>query len=358
MSLPVLKRGLPSSPKKINQYKSCYDLVDKLYAVSPKNTFHLETASATVMTRNDIPEDDDDDDDDDNYGEVSEFYGPVLSTPSPSSSPFTETSQVYNDLDNISVHTTDTHYDGGGGGGLGFEYKFPNGGKIKLGMGGGGGFDYDHRNSTGKRSSSSGKSFSKKSSRMLCEDTTKAKGWFSWMTPTSRKQNSVRKKLSKFTFKGQSDDASIHSGLLSGPPTLGYSSIGDPEAGNCTQPSLNDRIVITKQDFTNYVFISLGIDQFKIDYDPIFERYGKQLIRDLSVFEVLLCYLDSFIWVMGTLLVYTSEFLQNSRDYIVTVMLLSLINVNLLNNSNFHLRNILLSKIILNGVILSILTVL
>lgn len=46
----------------------------------------------------------------------------------------------YDEEDDNSLRTTDTHYGGGGGGN--FKYKFPGAGKIEFG--GGAGFDYKH----------------------------------------------------------------------------------------------------------------------------------------------------------------------------------------------------------------------
>lgn len=80
------------------------DMIERLYAVSPKNTLHFLLGE---------------------YG--TNISGPTLQMP------------VEND-DATSVHTTDTHLGGGGGGG--FKYKLPGGAKI--GFGGGGGFDYEH----------------------------------------------------------------------------------------------------------------------------------------------------------------------------------------------------------------------
>lgn len=326
-SSPHLKRN-PPSPKNISKYKSCYDLVDKLYSISPKNTFHLVTASATAMTRDDVAAVRDE------ASVAGSIYEDV-------DSPFID------DVDNTSIHTTDTDLTGGGGGG--FKYKMPGGGKILFG--GGGGFSYKHLHHKKKSSASetlsrkSTFSFHSKSSKQLCEDTTRVRRWMNWLIPVRPKQKSVKKQLSMFNFRGPTETSSLLS------DTQTYNSVDDLES----QPV--SPIEFTKEEFNNYLYISLGLDKFKIDYDPIFEKFGKKIIRDMPMIEVLLCFMNKLIWVIGSLLVYCTVFLDGSRNYLVLVLILKLFNVNWINRLNLKLRNMLIIKVLFNVLIFSLLVV-
>ncbi|EGW30854.1 uncharacterized protein SPAPADRAFT_62755 [Spathaspora passalidarum NRRL Y-27907] len=90
----------------LKNYRSCSDFVDKLYSVSPKNTYHLNTATALAAA--------------------------------------SETFDDYMDSDE-EVTTEGRHFGGGGGGN--FKLKLPGGTEIEFGGGAGGDYrdgDYDH----------------------------------------------------------------------------------------------------------------------------------------------------------------------------------------------------------------------
>lgn len=338
-----------TSPKHINNYNSCYNLVDKLYSISPKNTFHLITASATAILKSDVTLQSD---------EVEEVLERQIEV-----SPFIENNevvmQVVDTLDTNSVHTTDTHLSGGGGGN--FKYKLPGGGKLKFG--GGGGFDYDHRDGRKKDSTNS----SVKSTRSLHfheperrtshhEAIEHKHKWIGWLFPTKKKTNGIKKKLSKFTFSPRTnsltnDCNSIRSSLLTYVPN-DYQSI-EEENQQC-----QDYFQVNKRDFTNYVNVSLGDGSSKIVFDPIFERFNYVTIRDLSSIEILLCFVNRLIWCLGSLLVYCAIYLNNSHNLLVGVIILKLFNVNMINKQRSSLINILLAKIMLNILALCIFIVL
>lgn len=141
---------------------------DYLYSVSPKNTLHPELHI--------------DDDDLDVHS-----FAPH---------------------DSSSIHTTDSHYDGGGGGGL--RVTLPNGARISVG--GGAGFHYDNPSHSRHNSTTSLGYTSPDDSKVH------PLRWFAWllplkvgkkeMTPGELKM-SIRKKLSTYTLN--SDTASLKS---------------------------------------------------------------------------------------------------------------------------------------------------
>lgn len=102
--------------------KSAYDFVDKLYSISPKNTYHLNTATAIAALETNQ----------ENYAALD------------NEDPLSKVSYCHENIDeeddNSSISNKDTHWGGGGGGN--FKYKFPGGPKIEFGAGAG--FDYRH----------------------------------------------------------------------------------------------------------------------------------------------------------------------------------------------------------------------
>lgn len=133
----------PAPRIKKSNFKSCYELVDKLYSVSPKNTYHLNQAAAYALTVdnqplnselvNEIDNEVASDDDYDNHDStiISEL-DVVPYDPTPC------------DFSAGNSHSHHTHWGFGGGGGGG--YDMPNGGRIHFG--GGGGMDYSNDESS------------------------------------------------------------------------------------------------------------------------------------------------------------------------------------------------------------------
>lgn len=91
-----------------------HPMIDRMYSVSPKNTLHCLIGQYGR--------------EDDLFSRFLESYGDKL----------------VDGIENMSVHSSDTHFGGGGGGS--FSYELPGGSKLRFG--GGGGFDYNHKHSS------------------------------------------------------------------------------------------------------------------------------------------------------------------------------------------------------------------
>ncbi|RLV93940.1 hypothetical protein JA1_002125 [Spathaspora sp. JA1] len=106
--------SLLSKPRTINptlkNYRSCSDFVDKLYSVSPKNTYHLNTATAAAAAVESC--------------NIDEYL---------------------DSEDDEELSTQGRHFGGGGGGN--FKLKLPDGTKIEFGGGAGG--DYKDGDNSG-----------------------------------------------------------------------------------------------------------------------------------------------------------------------------------------------------------------
>lgn len=399
-SMPDL-RAKPS--KLLGKYKSCYDLVDKLYSVSPKNTFHLVTASATAVTRDEIdpftpdlqdtlhptdplqPTDplEPTDPSEPNFRHVSYDSGipdthsrnisdstnksshrgsisfdeeeDTLSVKSLDKSSEFDVNYVDDPHTTASIHSTDTHLGGGGGGN--FKYKFPDGSKLRFG--GGAGFDYKRKHKHSSRSCSKSTTMTN-SSASTFNSGFRYQSLINWLVPIHKKHPSIKKKLSQFNFRpsvGDISQMSQTSSLLSHASGQNYQSV-DLEA----QPTGGR--TINKYEFNNYVRLSLGLDRFKIIYDPFFEEFGQKLIRDLSIKEIGLYYIDWLLWEMGSLmvfsLVYLNEEVLGFRFFvsILVTLIMKLFNVNLINNMGVTIWQLLTVKLVVNCVVFSILIVL
>lgn len=150
------------------------------------------------------------------------------------------------------------------------------------------------------------------------------------------------------------DCNSISSSLLTYAPN-DYQSVEENESGGTQK---HDYFLINKQDFANYVNVSLGKKINKVQLDPIFENFDYALIRDLDTFQIILCFLNKLIWCVGSLLVYCAIYLNDSHNLLVGVIILKLFNINMINKQRSSLIHILLAKIIFNIVVLSIFIVL
>lgn len=277
---PKTLRYFQSMPILNQKEKNYYKLVDKLYSVSPKNTFHLVTASATAMTMDGLQD------------------------------------------DSSSIHTCDTDWGGGGGGG--FKYKMPDGSKISFG--GGGGFGYHHYDR--RHSEHSQKSHHSQSSQSQPNQSQSNKKVWGWLIPYKSKK-SLSKKLSEFNFET--------SKLLS----------EDQE----NYSSINDDIEITKDEFSNYLNLSLGIKK-TIIFDPIFDKFNK-LIRNLNSLEVFLLMMNRMAWNFGCLISLSLNF-SKSFHLVWFLIILKLFNINYLNNLKLNLLNKLFIKLIINFLVISI----
>lgn len=371
-----------SSPTSLGKYKSCYNLVDKLYSISPKNTFHLVTASATAVHRDEVdvfnenlplnsqPEYFDVSFESDNWSINSQTQSGSSSDSNPNSaSPKLNSTGSGNsvgssDSDSASVHTTDTHFGGGGGGN--FKYKLPDGSKLKFG--GGAGFDFKHKDRhhcDSQSNSSCSKSTNSRSTLTNSHRPSTTSKWkfhyrllINWLIPMKKKDASLNQKLSKYNLRSSVSDMSLCTTLMSRPRT-NYQAI-DLEAQPLQAQEQKHSTPFSKYEFNNYVSLSLGLDKFKVDYDPIYEEFGTKLIRDLSYGEVLVYHLNRVIWEVGSLLMFCVNYLNSDVTAwrllvnVFVVIILKLFNSNFIDKLNRSLLRVLLVKVTINCVIFCI----
>lgn len=352
-SLPVIT-SQPQQQGSLNKYQSCYNLVDKIYSVSPKNTYHLISASADAIKIDDI------DGDQEVHGPM-EYYDDPNNTGEPPGSSLDADDPLFVATETNSLHDSSSrrqsshslHTDYGGGGGGNFKYKLPNGSKLKFG--GGGGFNYSHHS----HSHRSKNSCSDTSSTTLIPSspTHQRSKWFSWLWPSrqqSNENNVIKKKLSTYSLHKGEEEESIKS-FTSLSPTAKprYGSI-DLEAQ--THNNLEIPIEFTKSEFNNYITLCLDLDRFKIKYDPVFDIFGKKIIKEMTFFEVMLYYFNEFNWEFNTLLIFSINYLtDNSYQYYWPIFILKLFNINFLNNLALNLKTKLGLKLMINVFFFSVL---
>lgn len=205
--------------KKLNSnFKSCYHLVDKLYSISPKNTYHLNYATACAVSKQDSSLDSDNESINFNDYNVETYEGPDFDGNSPfiaegsdhlgggggggnnykiklpngtkigfgagggGGLDYDHNSDNDEEIDDNSPKSSD-HFGGGGGGGTNFKIKLPNGTKIGGGAGGGGGFDYDHNNGDNQDYGSCENQLFKRESKKYKKKIIGFINWFQWLNP-------------------------------------------------------------------------------------------------------------------------------------------------------------------------------
>ncbi|KAK6456054.1 uncharacterized protein RJT20DRAFT_127828 [Scheffersomyces xylosifermentans] len=132
--------SLLSSSSHLTNYHSMSDFVDKLYSVSPKNTYHLNTATAIAAMASSASDNRVHNDLLDSEDPLAILENVCENIDHPCNEDEHLCPQNISNTNNCSIITEGTHYGGGGGGN--FKFKIPGGGKLEFG--GGAGFDYKH----------------------------------------------------------------------------------------------------------------------------------------------------------------------------------------------------------------------
>lgn len=246
--------------------------IDRVYAVSPKNTMHLEHFG------------------DDDFDVAS--FNP-------------HGSHERSESSGESFHTTDTHFGGGGGGGT--QIKLPNGGTIDFG--GGLGFGYDHTSPCRSRESlisSEPEQCSPAPLKLqLCLR------WLSWLLPIKNEnkeisqsdlRQSIRKKLSTYTLNSQT---------LSLKPRTCRSLYGTIDLES--QMEVPRRRIENGHRFYRFgSFANAYLDSWSsaISLDPAFIRFGVTLPK--LPHALFLAYLSSAcFWLFSSALLYALPFSQS-----------------------------------------------
>lgn len=381
------------SVKTLSTFKSCYDLVDKLYSVSPKNTFHLNTATAiaalepsyeeTTYSEPDLTspaftgsfkelnykaknptktvlEPTHDDQAPYDSLEVVDPLASLCNTPENideekndselSTSGRNMVASV--DADNLStksgVSTSSTNFGGGGGGN--FKLKLPDGTKLKFGGGMGGGYSHSH-----SRSGSESEQGSFKSSKFIG-----FLNFFSWLLPTvlpitnqqppkpsySREAYPLlKRKLSTYTINchGSYDSIEQETGIQALDPTSRFESF---------------------KYFISYYFdYSLDDNRKLILIDPLFEKFGL-LVSEANLFFVIADLVNLITWNVLCFWVYGNFVIDFSTDkssfgYSVSAVLAflmvvsKLFKLNYLHelNNHFNYKLTILAEFIINSCI-------
>lgn len=400
--------GAPPRIKKA-AFKSCCELVDKLYSVSPKNTYHLNQASAYALTAdqyqplasqlvNEIDGESDDDLDNHDSTIISEHdvvpYDP--STP--------------DQLSPTKTQSHHTHWGYGGGGGFGFE--MPNGGSIHFG--GGGGMDYsdddgtdgpnedlnifntsygsceptEPNQQTPLSSSVSSPFLNSKSLKFSNHLLVSFINWFRWLCPflpitlpdsaplqvsspyQSPKKKStkidplVKQKLSCYTLNKQqnSESVSLKSSFsarnidLESQSNLSFSSNAPASSSFSPNHDFNS--------FEAFVFTYFDYDLHTLykpfEVDPIFKKFDV-LSKDFPFIYLIILNLNHFLWVAATFLTFSLGFIFISIEckQIIKILLglivVKFFNLNYLNgqfNYSFQVR--LCCETVINTCLLSL----
>lgn len=372
-SMPILsssnRRSSPSSDsdksRKLvrSNYKSCYDLVDKLYSVSPKNTYHLNEVSAYAINIDDIDETFDDQEANESIQsehEVCPYNHPLHSEGDP--------------LVSSSSHT---HFGGGGGGN--FKYEFPSGRKLRFG--GGAGFDYESDDGQDNHENGYGSCNNDRvdlvSPRLVYDRFINAAipilNWFQWLvpflpinsgpntqepnhnhlaqSPKKRKGDMqsdplIKKQLSHYTLNRRSSFEDMNS--LNSIRTVSDRHSIDLENQHLRSNkrgffSLNSPNTLTENDylqFQNFVLTYFDYDlhtfntPFKVD--PIFKKFNV-LSRDINSIYLIIFNIIEALRASSTLLIYSTPFLVKSSTFIGLIkfsmfsIIIKLFNLNFLN---------------------------
>ncbi|KAK6461949.1 hypothetical protein DFJ63DRAFT_336706 [Scheffersomyces coipomensis] len=309
--------------KILSNYKSCYDFVDKLYSVSPKNTYHLNTATAIAAFDSSVT----------NNQEIN--YNDLLS--SVESNEVAHNEQEDNiDLTLDRVHTQDTHYGGGGGGN--FKYKFPDGRKIEFG--GGAGFDYSHTKPDSGKSNALDIYESKESGLVRFVN------WFSWLFPqflpinavqetkvASENTHLIRKRLSTYKINNRSQSLVSNSASI-------VTYFTDEQANY-----YDTNVPVNRyQNFQYFItiFFDYSFDDFKsvIDVPPLFKRFGLML-NEFPICYDLMDSINILSWNFIAFVVYGGLFISSDNVVPITaaiiIFVVKLFKLNYLNNSEQRL---------------------
>lgn len=276
------------SVEMLKNYQSCSDFVDKLYSVSPRNTYHLNTATAiatfedfggedphssgtVIINKINEPieqvectlDDHDDDDDDENH-------------------------------DSSSIHTNGTHFGGGGGGN--FKFKLPNGPKIEFG--GGAGFDYSHDDPSSSSTTATTPLTNTPSKFITFIN------WFKWLFPVilplgkqpeppmvqfqGERYPLLKHRLSNYNLQQGNSNPEL-------PPL-------ETEGRAEFRPIL-DRFSRFQYFILYNYHVVVGQVTSRINVDPVFKRFG-QLITEVSPIFILMNEMNEYIWQWIVLIIF------------------------------------------------------
>ncbi|RCK56561.1 hypothetical protein Cantr_05481 [Candida viswanathii] len=264
----------------VKNYKSCLDFVDKLYSVSPQNTYYLNNATAIAA-----------------FSEVEEQSEPTALPKSLAKSILPELERVFENIDEAdddsSMHSNETHYGGGGGGNV--KFKLPNGGKLEFG--GGAGFDYKHgKHANDSDSDGDGDDNTQQASPHKPFTVLSFINWFSWLLPPllpiGENENTKPYISTQERFPLLKHRLSTYS-LSEHQPNTDTSNV-DYESCEIISKPIIERFIKFQYFMAYYYDISVTSPISPVRVDPLFEKYG-QLLIDTPAFWV---FLDEFNWLL------------------------------------------------------------
>lgn len=283
----------------VKNYKSCQDFVDKLYSVSPQNTYYLNNATAIAA-----------------FSEVEEQEDHKTVAPplSPTKSILPELERVFENIeeseDDSSIHSNETHYGGGGGGN--FKFKIPNGGKLEFG--GGAGFDYKHgkhandndNNDDDNNDNNNNNRNDNHNHDHVQQIVATSSGkftvlsfinWFSWLLPPllpiGENKNDIPFISSRERFPLLKHRLSTYS-LTDNQPTPETTDIIDYESCENVSRPIIERFIKFQYFMAYYYDISVTSPISPVKIDPFFKRYGQLLIDTPSVW----IFIDELNWML------------------------------------------------------------
>lgn len=289
-SMPILLDTPLHHALQKGKYRSCYELVDKFYSVSPKNTYHLETTLDDTETL------DLDDEDAEPYLPAREAcWRPYASSPPASPT-------------KANIPGKHRHIGWGGGGGV--DITFPGGG-ISAGGGGGADFSSDEGETPNSYGSCPHISISERLTwrRLLIYI-----NWFKWLLPVlplydnpeqqpilSRNHKSdpkIKKQLSQFTLNKRSVDSGVE--------------LSDLE-NQTSAPQRNGYLRFQRFVFTYFDYNFSSIQKpFEVDY--IFQQLNV-LATDLNAIDFFAWITLSFLFQAASLLIYSVPYLFTNCEW-------------------------------------------
>ncbi|CUM63115.1 uncharacterized protein PRCAT00000682001 [Priceomyces carsonii] len=283
----------PSSPLLIasNHDHLCHNLVERLYSVSPKNTYHLDHKAACVIVN-----------DADNSTDRS----------SNDSVEGINCNSLCDELE----HSSNSQYEilislktrFGGGGGGGFKYKMPNGSTLKLG--GGGGFDYQHSDCSGDEVSDSEEEFAERGYR--------------WLLPNLILHGEFRRKAyKKPTESSHLLTQKLSSYTLSSSKQTDIISLGGDLESQGRPLTTSDRF----SKFKDFICSHLDQDQnIQLNIDPFFKRFSFLTIEVSSIYAFIALF-NNMIWNWMSFVMIVAFFTTHKSCFIMIFVALTFLQI-------------------------------
>lgn len=288
-----------------SQHNGCPDVLERLYAVSPKNTLYLQYDKFKTLMNLDL------DSNSLNLDQSPEENCSLCS--------------VSSENDTSTLKTQDTHFGGGGGGNV--DYKLPNGGRLKFG--GGAGFDF-------RRGSKASKS-------LLRSDCHASNSmfpnyrWYCWLScfhdhtvksnvSASTTNATIRKKLSNYTINYDSTSLRVCDSNFLYNSTYDDLSV-DLERGGSHLLTPNAQLVFRFNQFANRYLDSWNSDSEAVhaSIDPSFIRFGAP-IPEMSSFYLTIYFFNTMTWQFLNTLALALPFIKPSTlHWIETLIILMMI---------------------------------